>query len=137
MKHRIERAISTIAVTGRHDGFGGNAARFAAALNRALDSAGDFYVVDGEFLGDIVHVVLKVQGRFYDAGGQTTKKAIVARWGKAPAWLPCDEGILFGQADHPKDVERPIDVAALEAELRFALDPLPGGDGGEGPRLHS
>lgn len=64
------------AVGDRFDGFSGNCARFAVALNQVLDADGDYVIVNGEHYEYADHVMLRHRGWLFDASGLVDLEAL-------------------------------------------------------------
>ncbi|GJD90885.1 hypothetical protein BHAOGJBA_4429 [Methylobacterium hispanicum] len=122
---RIATAIAEVVAGGRFDGFSGNCARFAIALNHALGDVGEFHIVDGGHPEYADHVLLKVGEDYYDAAGASSAEAVGRAWDGPPEYFgeAGEEDSVLRLADDSGCMGAPLDMEALEARLREALGP--------------
>ena len=123
---RIAAAIAKVVAGGRVDGFSGNCARFAIALNHALDDVGEFHIVDGGHPEYADHVLLKVGDLYFDADGASTAEDVENTWDGEPEYFgeAGEEESVMRLADDSGCMAAPLDMEALEARLREALGPM-------------
>lgn len=123
---RIAAAIAEVVAGGRFDGFSGNCARFAIALNHALGDVGEFHIVDGGHPEYADHVLLKVGDLYFDADGASSAEEVGNTWDEAPEYFgeAGEEGSVLRLADDSGCMSVPLDMEALEERLREALGPV-------------
>lgn len=123
---RIAAAIARVVAGGRFDGFSGNCARFAIALNHALGDVGEFHIVDGGHPEYADHVLLKVGDLYFDADGASSVEEVETTWDEAPEYFgeAGEEEKVMRLADDSGCMAAPLDMEALEARLREALGPM-------------
>lgn len=66
------------AVGATFDGFSGNCARFAIALNQVLSAHGDYVIVSGDHYEYADHIMLRFQGWLFDSSGLVDLQALEA-----------------------------------------------------------
>lgn len=122
-ENEIAAAIAKVVAEGGYDGMSGNCARFAIALNHALGDVGEYHYVDGDHPEYADHVLLKVGDTFYDSQGASSEADVVAEWEDAPRYFGAagDESTLMRLADDSGVMAAPLDMDALEYDLREAM----------------
>lgn len=122
---RLAAAIAKVVAEGRYDGTMGNCARFAVALNHALGDVGEYHYVDGDHPEYADHVLLKVGDTFFDSAGASNEDEVEVEWGGPPEYFGAagDETLVLRLADDSGALAAPVDMDALESDLRDALGP--------------
>lgn len=120
---RIAGAIAKVVAGGRTNGFSGNCARFAIALNHALGDVGEFHIVDGDHPEYADHVLLKLGDVYYDADGASTAADVQNTWDAEPEYFgeAGEEESVMRLADDSGCMGAPLDMEALEEALREEL----------------
>jgi hypothetical protein len=122
-ENEIAAAIAKVVAEGRYDGMSGNCARFAIALNHALGDVGEYHYVDGDHSEYADHVLLKVGDVFFDADGASSEADVESNWDGPPEYFGAagDESTVMRLADDSGAMTAPLDMEALEYDLREAL----------------
>ena len=123
--HVIDAAIKQATQEGKlHCGFGGNCAKFAVALNRALGGGGDCVYVDGGGHYEYVdHVALLYEGEYYDGRGHISEKDFL----ESACLDDDDDGDYDYDEDEDEDEAREIETGTVSDEDALRMVDSTGG----------